>query len=339
MRVGWVVGLVVLTAACTAPSTAQKAPAAASPALTSSGELPLTAVDFRCSLPVFSVIGAPQLQDAFISFPTLTTTPSGSGGRYFDRAVSRWVPVSRQSVSPDGLQYSFTDGWNASPPVPPRVHVVDASTGQDIRVFSMPDAQPYAVVDFTGAGIYLIISFEGIAPGVWRMDPATGAVAKTSVGFYQPAGAGWISVIDPTDPNPVRSALDGQPQPDRIDRRDSAGKTVTWFYKAGFAVLAVAFAGTPSLLVEANYQDISKQSYRTEFWLVTSPGKSVELFGYNGSSQAPSPYADLSSGFYNSIADRQGIWIGSDHSLYLVERSGQILRVYGGSAYPAGVCD
>jgi hypothetical protein len=337
MRVRWTVGLIVLAAACTAPSTVQNPAAAASPSLTSTGTLPITAVDFRCALPVFSIV-ASRLQNAFISFPTLTTTVAGGGGRYFDRAVSRWVPVSRQSVSPDGLQYTYTDGWNVSPPVPPRVHVVDASTGLDIRAFSMPDAQPYAVVDFTSSGIYLVIAYEGTAPGVWRLDPATGAVAKTSDTYYQPPGAGWMSVINPADPNPVRSALDGQPQPDRIDRRDSAGRTVTWFYKPGYAVLAVGFAGTPALLIQANYQDVSKQAYRSEFWLVTAPGKSVKLFAYDGNGQAPSPYGDLSSGFYNAIADQHGIWIGSDHSLYLVKRSGQILRVYGESVYPAGVC-
>jgi hypothetical protein len=337
MRVRWTVGLIVLAAACTAPSTVQNPAAGASPSLTSTGTLPITAVDFRCALPVFSIV-ASRLQNAFISFPTLTTTVAGGGGRYFDRAVSRWVPVSRQSVSPDGLQYSYTDGWNVSPPVPPRVHVVDASTGLDIRAFSMPDAQPYAVVDFTSSGIYLVIAYEGTAPGVWRLDPATGAVAKTSDAYYQPPGAGWMSVIDPADSNPVRSALDGQPQPDRIDRRDSAGRTVTWFYKPGYAVLAVGFAGTPALLIQANYQDVSKQAYRSEFWLVTAPGKSVKLFAYDGNGQAPSPYGDLSSGFYNAIADQHGIWIGSDHSLYLVKRSGQILRVYGESVYPAGVC-
>src|SRR5580693_6232382 len=100
MRVRWTVGLIVLAAACTAPSTAQNPAAAASPSLTSTGTLPITAVDFRCALPVFSIV-ASRLQNAFISFPTLTTTVAGGGGRYFDRAVSRWVPVSRQSVSPD----------------------------------------------------------------------------------------------------------------------------------------------------------------------------------------------------------------------------------------------
>src|ERR1700676_1838738 len=98
----------------------------------------------------------------------------------------------------------------------PRVHVVDSTTGSDIRVVTMPNAQPYAVADFTNSGVYLIVSYEGTAPGVWLIDPTTGALAKVSDGYYQPAGAGWKSIIDPSDPNPVGSAMNGQPQPNRI---------------------------------------------------------------------------------------------------------------------------
>src|ERR1700674_3978338 len=95
MRARWAVGLIVLTAACTAPSTAENPTAAASPSLTSTGTLPLTAVDFQCSLPVFS-IGAPQLQDAFISFPPLTPTPAGSGGR--GKNGGGFLPTGRRGM-------------------------------------------------------------------------------------------------------------------------------------------------------------------------------------------------------------------------------------------------
>jgi hypothetical protein len=337
MRVWPAVVAILLVTACSAPSTGETPPALSSPAIDSSGQLRLIGVDFTCSLPVYSYIG-PRLIDATIALPTLKTTQGGEGGYYYDREVSRWLPVTRNSVSPDGRRYAYSEGWAVTPQAAPRVHVVDAATGKDIRVFTMPDPLPYGVADFTSTGIYLVISYEVIGPGVWRLDPATGTVTKVSDGHYRPAGAAWSSVVDPRDPNPTTSAMDGQPQPNRIDRIDGAGGAVTWFYKPGYAVYSIAFAGDKALLVQATIQDNTGAMYKTEFWLVSAPGKQTKLAGYDGADQPPSPYRDLSSGFFNAVADVHGIWIGSEHSLYLVKPSGQILRVYGESAYPANAC-
>jgi hypothetical protein len=336
MRVGWAVGAILLVAACTGPSAAESPPALSSPATDSSGQLRLTTVDFNCSLPVYSYTG-PRLIDATIALPTLKTSPGGEGGYYYDRQVGRWLPVGRPAVSPNGLRYAYTEGWSLIPPVAPRVHIVDAATGNDIRVVTMPDVQPYGVTDFTSTAIYLVMAYEGVGPGVWRLDPSTGVVTKVSDGFYRPAGAAWAGAVDPRDPNPTTSGMDGKPQPNRIDRTDGAAP-VTWFYKPGYAVYFVAFAANEALLVQATAEDNSHAMYRTEFWLVAAPGKQTKLAGFDGNLQPPSPYLDLSSGFTSAIADVHGIWIGSEHSLYLVRPNGQILRVYGASAYPANGC-
>src|SRR5450631_3218543 len=270
MRVRRAVVLVLLVAACAAPSTAESPPATSSAAATdSAGNLALTKLNFHCSLPIYSYANS-HLIDSIVAIPALTTTPGGEGGYYYDREVGRWLPVTRKAVSPDGRRYAYTEGWTVTPPVAPRVHVVDAATGNDIRVASMPDAQPYSVVDVTSTAIYLVIAYEGTGPGVWRVDPTTGAVTKASEGFYQPAGPGWVSVVDSRDPNPTTSALDGQPQPNRIDRTDGAGGVVTWFYRPGYAVYAVAFAGNQALLIQASSQVNSNAMYRTEFWLVAA---------------------------------------------------------------------
>lgn len=348
MRVRWAVVVILLVAACGSPaglpaaqtsasSTRIGSPPPVSPEPTNSlSLLPLTTVDFSCVLPVYGNRG--MTTGAFISFPAGTLSPATESGYYYDRAISRWVPVSREAVSPDGRRYAYTDGWTLNPPTAPRLHVVDAATRKDLRVAMMPDAQPYHVVDFTSTGIYLVISFEGTAPGVWRFNPATGVVAKVSDGYYQPAGAGLISVIDPSDPNPATSAMTGQPQPNRIDRRDGAGQTVTWFYKPGYAVFGVAFAGSTSLLVEADRQDLTPTMYTTEFWLVTAPGRQVKLAGYSGNGQVPPTYSDLSNGIRSAIADEHGIWIGGGSSLYLVKPTGHVLRVYGETVYPGNGC-
>jgi hypothetical protein len=299
--------------------------------------LPLSTLDFGCVLPVYRPTGAST--GAFISFPAGTLAPANESGYYYDRAVSRWVPVYREAISPDGRLYAYTEG---GPFAVAHLHIVDASTGHDIRVVTMPDAPPSLpptyVADFTSTGIYVVPAYEGIWPGVWHVDPATGAVAKVSNGYYQPAGAAWITVVDSRDPNPTRSAMDGQPQPNRIDRRDSAGATVTWFYKPGYALHGLPFAGSPSLFVWASRQDIPNGTDAYELWLVAAPGKQLKLAGWVGISPATSPYVDFLSRTYSAIADVHGIWIGGDHGLYLVKPTGQILRVYGESVYPANGC-
>lgn len=49
-------------------------------------------------------------------------------------------------------------------------------------------------------------------------------------------------------------------------------------------------------------------------------------------------YSDLSNGIRSAIADEHGIWIGGGSSLYLVKPTGQVLRVYGETAYPGNGC-
>jgi hypothetical protein len=284
---------------------------------------------------VYSRDGA-QVNDAFIDFPNLTTTPAGQGGYYYDQPVGRWVPVTRQTVSPDGRRYAYTEGWTADSPAAPRAHIVDASTGTDLRVVTMPDAQPYAVVDYTASGVYLVIRAEATAPGVWRIDPAKGSVAKVSSGYYQPAGPGFVGAVDRRDPNPYKSAVNGQEQPDRIDRRDASGRVVTWFYQPGHGLGWVAMPG-PALLVMGRSRDETQRAEQVEYWLVTAPNRSTVLATYSGGD--PSPYRDLEDGFLSAVADAHGVWIGSASTLYLVTPEGVLLRVLDQPAYPAGVCN
>lgn len=297
--------------------------------------LPRTRVDFTCRLPAYSRDGT-QINDFFIDFPTLTITPAGQDGYFYDRVVNRWLPVTSHGVSPDGLRYAYTEGWSVTPSVAPRVHIVDAASGSDLRVVTMPDAQPYAVVDYTPAGVFLVIAFEGTGPGVWRLDPNTGQVTKVSNGFYQPSGAGWIGVVDRRDPNPYRNAIDGAEQPNRVDRRDAAGRTVAWFYMPGHALAWVGFQNAQAVLVMGRSRDETMRTDLIQYWLVGAPGKAVELGRYAG--QDPSPYRDVEDGFFGAMADVHGIWIGSASSLYLVTKEGKLLRVLDRSAYAAAAC-
>ena len=339
MRGGWAAIVLLPLIACSGPgspsgSTGTPNPTlAASPSPTSSPAPTLSGstvgpIDFKCVLPVYG-IGSDR--GAFIAFPTGTLTAAQDGGYYYDRAVSRWLPVYRWQVSPDGLSYAYTEGWSVNPASAPRLHIANAATRTDLRVVQLPDAQPYQVADVTGTAVYLIIAFEGTAPGVWRVDRSTGAMAKVSNGYYLPMGAGWISVVDPRDAHPQRSAFSGAAQPNRVDRRDEAGRRTTWFYAPGYSLSWVEFSGSTALFVNA-FRQVSPAAAGTNlYWLVDRPGHATRVRFSPGA-------VELGSGFGSAIADAHGIWLGASGSLYLVRRTGAIQRVFDSAVYPANGC-
>jgi hypothetical protein len=271
-----------------------------------------------------------------VTFPDRSLTPVGAGGYYYDAAISRWLPVQRWAISPDGRRYAYTEGWSVNPPKAPRVHVVDAVAATDLLVATMPDARPFAVIDFTNAGVYLGIRYEGSGPGVWLLDVVSGKVTKVSDGYYAP-NASWVSVIDSRDPNPYKSPFSGEVAPNRIDHREAGGQTSPWFYHPGHALHWVQFADVDSLFVQASWNvPNDPQTGAVEYWLVTAANQATLIAAYT--SREASPYDDLWDGFLRAIADSHGIWIGGEQSLHLVTRTGVIQRVYPQSAYPANGC-
>jgi hypothetical protein len=326
---GALAGLILLAIGCAQPPpqpTAEVWPAT----------LSLTRVDFSCRLPVLD-FAMPGVSDAFINLPAGTLTPAGTGGFSYDQVVERWLPVARNAISPDGRQYAIAKDWALSPPSPTRIHVVDAATGTDVRVATMPDNRPYVVADFTSAGVSLVPNGDAAEPGVWRLNLETGALTKISDGNYQPPVGEWIGVVDPRDPNHQVSHATGfpVPQPDRIDRRDASGKTTTWMYKPGYWLYWFAFVGSPLLLVEASrVVDGATRSKDDEYWLVSGPGRSTRLAGFSGDEL--SPYRDLVIG--SGMADQHGIWITGAKSMYLIRRNGSILLVADHGGVPVNAC-
>src|ERR1700736_2077056 len=116
--------LFVLMAACGAFAAPIAGTPSPEPAIT---PMAVSAVDFSCRLSVFVDAGQGSPGGAFIDFPSGTVTPDPAAaevgslvrpGRelvgsfyvhYYDRAFSRWLPVTQNSVSPDGAHYAYTD--------------------------------------------------------------------------------------------------------------------------------------------------------------------------------------------------------------------------------------
>jgi len=299
--------------------------------------LATTQVEFSCRLPVLDVSSAGAgINDAFIDFPAGTLTPAGTGGWYYDWVVSRWLPVGHYSVSPDGRRYAIAKDWSPGPPSPSQIHVVDAATGADMVVATMPDQREYGVVDFTASGVTVVPIGDPPEAGVWRLEPNTGALTKISDGSYQPPVGEWIGVVDPRDPNHQFGHATGSPvaQPDRIDRRVDSGAVSTWIYKPGYWLYWFAFVGPPLLLVQATRVNAATGAEDYEFLLVSGPGRVTKLGGYSGH-EMPA-YRDLV--FTTGLADAHGIWMSGAESLYLIRSNGAIAHVSDHGGVPVNAC-
>jgi hypothetical protein len=335
--------LVVLTVGCTTgghvavksgPTPVSSPVPSPSPAQSPSPvalDLPLSQVSFSCRLP----ISTPDGHGAFISFPSGTVTFDAAAnyrqnqGIYYDRAYSRWLPVLRRAVSPDGRHYAF------GVPAPDQtktstVHVVDLATGIE-HIFSAPTSAwfiSYVVLDYSNDGIYLVQAYESPQFGLWLLNPSTGAITQVAKLDDVEDSAGnkifWLGTINPGDPNPFSSMFTNPDQLDRYNLVD--GSRITWLYRPGQAVwlLALDVAGHPIV-----YLLSSPTSQDGELVLVLDP--TTERTILKGST---SFIGSLS----RSITDRHGVWFGSGQGLYLYSDAKGLQKVSNQPGYPANGC-
>ena len=294
---------------------------------------PISQVGFTCRLPFVRQLDVSHWQAGFLSFPRGTFSADEKAGSlrgYYDQAVSKWLPVGRSAVAPDGLRYAYLTGGFPSPgPGPPRLHVVAAASGvETIIELHLPAEQPYGVEDFAADGIYVGSSWEGVVIGHWRVDPASGGVVALGTGEElrdDGTGHSLRAVVDRRDPEPATSAMSGDPLPNEIVRRDlKTSADEVWFYRPGFS-LAVAgtFVGGGHLVwAEAGY--VAHPNSAHEYWLVSGPGRSHFVGYLEGGGQ--------------EMADSHGIWMGSSEGLFLFTLDGRLRRVSDVLGYPANGC-
>jgi hypothetical protein len=296
---------------------------------------------FSCRLPVFVDIG-PGQPGGFIDFPSGTVTPDPTAvanlnrpgrelvdyfyGRYYDRAYSRWLPVSRNRVSPDGSHYAFADRAVADqqdPPARAALHVVAVTTGIELAFDDGPWSNPYVVLDYAPEGIYLITTF-GAYFGLWLMEPSTGAITRVANLSNVQGSAGskvfWVGTINPNDPHPIAGVA-----PDELDRVDLVdGSRHTWFYRLGSSVHFIGqdIGGNPIIYV-------ANADGSTEVLLVPAPGIIRPIL----------PAWDVLDTISGPISDSHGIWFGSPKGIYFYsEAIGLLQRVSLQPGYPANGC-
>jgi hypothetical protein len=294
-------------------------------------DLPLTKVTFSCRLPAYSQQGLETIVDSFISFPanTATVDPNGKNGMYYDRAYSRWLPVPRSGVSPDGAGYAYVDFTQTEYVV----HVVAVVSGKDVTIHftngNGPSAPPI-VLDYSAEGIYLAQAFEHLLAGLWLLDPSTGSVRQVSKDIYpvRSAGAGviWVQLVNPADPNPVFTGSSAGTLPDEIDRVDlKSGTQATWLYKpgSGLGVAGLDAQGHPLMVSEL----WGGADSNAELSIVSAPGTSRLI--YKGW---------LVQTLTGSVTDSHGVWFGSAQGIYLYSDAEGLRKVSNTPGLPANGC-
>jgi hypothetical protein len=246
-----------------------------------------------------------------------------NGAFTFDRAVSRWLPVAWDWVTPDGSRYAYTDRAGA-------VHVVDAASGSDhLLAFAQgavaikPD-ETLVILDFSTEGIYLMAApaLGGFPRGLWLADPATGAVRQlTDQGSWQriDSGAVWGSPIPRAD----AGAQTGGVSLIRLDLKALA--IASWYQRAGTQLVVIGFEGDHPLAM------ISTPG-ATEIWAVSSPANAVKV--YAGAGQ-DAPGALVLTG--RGVKDSHGLWLGSPDGLLLYS-GGVLKRMSTADGWVGGAC-
>lgn len=309
------------------PSAEQVSPPAASPTPSPSAsptadaspivDLGVTTVGFSCRLPIVTMDA--HTVDSFISFPSgvVTIDPNGSQGLYYDRAFSRWLPVSRFAVSSDGAHYAEA---GIGQPGEVLVTVTDVATGQH-HVFHEDAAQfngQPLVLDYSADGIYLVNGFEHLLAGLWLVNPTDGSMRQVSKDLYPiySAGSGvfWTQVVNPADPNPVATGTSIGTLPDEIDRVDlRSGNRTQWLYEPGKGVNLLGLDGRGFPLIETGGWTAD---YSSQLLLVAAPGSPTLI--YKG---------EIAQQLSGSVTDAHGTWLGSQRGIYLYTNAGALLKV------------
>ena len=254
---------------------------------------------------------------------------------YFDRAFWRWLPVSRNAVSPDGTHYAYTDRpatYQQNPPSRATLHVVTVKTGVDLAFDGGYWLAPYSVLDYAAEGIYLISAYEGPPVGLWLMNPATGEVKQVAALPDVQGSAGnksfWVGSVNPSDPNPI-PGMGGTP--DQIEKFNLVdGSRVVWFYQPGSGVSFVGqdLAGHP---IVSTYGESGQP---TAFFLVPSPGTRRPILA----TTEPLPFLSGLASLGSPIADSHGVWFGGPDGTYLYSDAGGLQKVSSQPGYPANGC-
>jgi hypothetical protein len=333
---------------CGGPSTAGSSP---SPAASSSA----SATSLACRLPIYYPPVTGDVEGGWVTFPGGQTQTdanagfrrsgnvlrsnaqpilSGDGPAFYDRAKSRWIPVGKKAVADDGRDYAYMDLGNAQNAGHQTLHLVDVATARD-RVITLPPLPAFTtwgILEYTGGRIYLDqVGFEGPgAPGLWRLEPATGQVQKLFDDRTPVAIQGqtvWFETVNAADARAITDQRSGTKLPDQVERRDlQTGATLPWFYRPGSAVQLLGLDNASLPFVAVSRGEATTDAM--ELFVVTGPNAARRI------DQATVAEID---GLSVNFTDQHGTWFGGDRGVSLYA-DGVFRQVSSAGARPAGRC-
>lgn len=257
-----------------------------------------------CRLPISITQQGSGPKGAFVDFPsgTVTMDQSGAIARYYDRTFSRWLPVSSNSVSPDGSHYAMGGSTVEEKAI---LHIVDVASGSD-HVNSLPDELFNAiggihVFEYSTDTIYMGLDEECYIAALWSFDIATGVTKKvadiTGMGAMDDTIV-WRSTLDSSDPS-AWSWVPGSPanQIERLNLRDRTHEV--WLHRPGHLVGLIGVDGAHNPIV-GDFAD--KQNL--ELLVLSTATTQTSII--KGSTET---WAGFISGM---AADSHGVWFGGD---------------------------
>lgn len=304
-------------------------------------DLPLSTVAFSCRLPVYRQ--GSTIEDSFISFPanTVTVDPNGKNGMYLDRAYSRWLPVPRTAVSPDGAGYTYIE--IGQEPDIFFIHLVGVVSGKDVAIRESASASGFGaepqIFDYSADGVYLTEAFEHVWPGVWLFQQPIGPIHKVADIEVPEISAGsgvfWFGAVNAADPSPFSTRSSAGILPDEVNRLDlKTGTRSQWLYRSGvdLEVLGVDTSGRPLIRVLVpGGGGIGGSDFFNH-------SESELLLGLNTTSQRSIFKGQLVDTLSGPIADSHGVWFGSDQGIYLYSDAGGMQKVSDHPGLPANGC-
>jgi len=200
LRVLTLAGVLVL-AGCSAggngsaisPTPTPTAPPTAAPSATPTKSA-------SCKLPVASgdapTDGNPAHGQAgsggFLTMPGGTFTKDPQSLAAYDSAVSKWLPVPRAWISPDGTHYAWPENQPGAGPVTGIIHVVEIATGAD-KTFYVP--APSMPVSYEASGVFvtrIVPNSDAPPQGLSKLDPGTGDFKQLAAdGNWSALGGGF----------------------------------------------------------------------------------------------------------------------------------------------------
>jgi hypothetical protein len=170
-------------AATTARTT--PTPAGSPTATTATPVATPTSLGFSCRLPVAA--GDPPADGnpthgtrgagGFVTFPAATFAADPMSMSTYDRAKSRWLPVPRAWVAPDGNHYTYPEYRTDPGPVTGIIHITDAGTLADRTVIVPTSSRP---LSYEASGVWAtgIIPNSGAPPaGLFVVEPLRQVIA------------------------------------------------------------------------------------------------------------------------------------------------------------------